>query len=79
MTQPLFYFLLGIGESLLALCLLGAYLEYSDKDQEMEEVEAEPVYSEEDTALANFLQDKQAVNEAYLSAQAQLLKQLRKS
>lgn len=79
MTQPLFYFLLGIGASLLALCLLGAYLEYSDKDQEMEEVEAEPVYSEEDTALANFLQDKQAVNEAYLSAQAQLLKQLRKS
>lgn len=79
MTQPLFYFLLGIGASLLALCLLGAYLEYSDKDQEMEEVEAEPVHSEEDTALANFLQDKQAVNEAYLSAQAQLLKQLRKS
>ncbi|CYW25300.1 TPA: hypothetical protein ACIRHY_001960 [Streptococcus suis] len=79
MTQPLFYFLLGIGASLLALCLLGAYLEYSDKDQEMEEVEAEPVYSEEDIALANFLQDKQAVNEAYLSAQAQLLKQLRKS
>ena len=79
MTQPLFYFLLGVGASLLALCLLGAYLEYSDKDQEMEEVEAEPVYSEEDTALANFLQDKQAVNEAYLSAQAQLLKQLRKS
>ena len=79
MTQPLFYFLLGIGASLLALCLLGAYLEYSDKDQEMEEVEAELVHSEEDTALANFLQDKQAVNEAYLSAQAQLLKQLRKS
>ncbi|MBO4126549.1 hypothetical protein [Streptococcus suis] len=79
MTQPLFYFLLGIGASLLALCLLGAYLEYSDKDQEAEEVEAEPVYSEEDIALANFLQDKQAVNEAYLSAQAQLLKQLRKS
>ena len=79
MTQPLFYFLLGIGASLLALCLLGAYLEYSDKNQEMEEVEAEPVHSEEDTALANFLQDKQAVNEAYLSAQAQLLKQLRKS
>ena len=79
MTQPLFYFLLGIGASLLALCLLGAYLEYSDKDQEMEEVEAELVYSEEEIVLANFLQDKQAVNEAYLSAQAQLLKQLRKS
>lgn len=77
MTQPLFYFLLGVGASLLALCLLGAYLEYSDKDQEMEEVEAELVYSEEEIALANFLQDKQAVNEAYLSAQAQLLKQLR--
>lgn len=79
MTQPLFYFLLGVGASLLALCLLGAYLEYSDKDQEMEEVEAELVYSEEEIVLANFLQDKQAVNEAYLSAQAQLLKQLRKS
>ncbi|MDW8742541.1 hypothetical protein Q7W37_05770 [Streptococcus suis] len=79
MAQPLFYFLLGVGTSLLALCLLGAYLEYSDKDQEAEDVEAEPVYSEEEIALANFLQDKQAVNEAYLSAQAQLLKQLRKS
>ncbi|HEL1761950.1 TPA: hypothetical protein TXT63_001630 [Streptococcus suis] len=79
MTQPLFYFLLGVGASLLALCLLGAYLEYSDKDQEMEEVEAGLVYSEEEIALANFLQDKQAVNEAYLSAQAQLLKQLRNS
>lgn len=79
MTQPLVYFLLGIGASLLALCLLGAYLEYSDKDQEAEEVEAEPVYSEDDIALANFLQDKQAVNEVCLSAQVQLLKQLRKS
>lgn len=79
MAQPLFYFLLGVGASLLALCLFGAYLEYSDKDQEAEDVEAEPVYSEEEIALANFLQDKQAVNEAYLSAQAQLLKQLRKS
>lgn len=79
MTQPLSYFLLGVGTSILALCLLGAYLEFTDKDQKTEEVEAEPVYSEEDITLANFLQDKQAVNEAYLSAQAQLLKQLRKS
>ena len=78
MTQPLFYFLLGVGASILALCLLGIYLEFTDKDQKIEEVEAEPIYSEEDIALANFLQDKQAVNEAYLSAQTQLLKQLRK-
>lgn len=79
MTQPLFYFLLGVGASLLALCLLGAYLECTNKDQEAEEAESELVYSEEEIALANFLQDKQAVNEAYLSAQVQLLKQLRKS
>lgn len=79
MTQPLFYFLLGVGASILALCLLGIYLEFTDKDQKTEEVEVEPIYSEEDIALANFLQDKQAVNEAYLSAQTQLLKQLRKS
>ena len=79
MTQPLFDFLLGVGASILALCLLGIYLEFTDKDQKTEEVEAEPIYSEEDIALANFLQDKQAVNEAYLSAQTQLLKQLRKS
>ena len=68
MTQPLMYFLLGVGASILALCLFGAYLEYIDKDQETKEV-----------ALANFLQDKQAVNEAYLAAQNQLLKQLLKS
>jgi hypothetical protein len=79
MTQPLLYFLLGVGASILALCLFGAYLEYIDKDQETKEVEAELVYSEEEIALANFLQDKQAVNEAYLAAQNQLLKQLRKS
>ena len=79
MTQPLFYFLLGVGASILALCLLGIYQEFTDKDQKTEEVEVEPIYSEEDIALANFLQDKQAVNEAYLSAQTQLLKQLRKS
>ena len=78
MTQPLLYFLLGVGASILALCLFGAYLEYVDKDQDAKEVDAEPVYSEEEIALANFLQDKQAVNEAYLSAQVQLLKQLRK-
>lgn len=79
MTQPLMYFLLGVGASILALCLFGAYLEYIDKDQETKEVEAKPVYSEEEIALANFLQDKQAVNEAYLAAQNQLLKQLLKS
>ena len=43
MTQPLFYFLLGVGASILALCLLGIYLEFTDKDQKTEEVEAEPI------------------------------------
>lgn len=37
-----------------------------------------PVYTEEEIALAQFLEQKQALNEAYLSAQADLLKEFRK-
>ena len=37
-----------------------------------------PVYTEEEIELAQFLEKRQAVNEAFLSAQAELLKELRK-
>ncbi|KXT68816.1 hypothetical protein SGODD07_02016 [Streptococcus gordonii] len=37
-----------------------------------------PVYTQEEIELAHFLERKQAVNEAFLSAQADLLKEFRK-
>ena len=37
-----------------------------------------PVYTEEEIELAQFLEKRQAINEAFLSAQAELLKELRK-
>lgn len=37
-----------------------------------------PVYTEEEIEIAQFLEKRQAVNEAFLSAQAELLKELRK-
>lgn len=38
-----------------------------------------PVYTDEEIALAQFLEDRQAINEAFLSAQAELLKEFRNS
>lgn len=37
-----------------------------------------PVYTEEEIELAQFLEKRQAVNEAFLSAQAELFKEFRK-
>lgn len=37
-----------------------------------------PVYTQEEIELAHFLESKQAINEAFLSAQAELLKEFRK-
>lgn len=38
-----------------------------------------PVYTDEEIALAQFLEERQAINEAFLSAQAELLKEFRNS
>ena len=56
------------------------YLDSQSKKQPVKEKNTNltPVYTEEEIELAQFLESRQAVNEAFLSAQAELLKELRK-
>ena len=56
------------------------YLDSQSKKQPVKEKNKNllPVYTEEEIELAQFLEKRQAVNEAFLSAQAELLKELRK-
>ena len=56
------------------------YLDSQSKKQPVKEKNTNlpPVYTEEEIELAQFLESMQAVNEAFLSSQAELLKELRK-
>lgn len=59
-------------------CLAYLVSQVEEESPETKPQVPSPTYSEEEIALAKFLEDKQAVNEAYLSAQAELLKEFRK-
>lgn len=75
MEEIYLYFLLGL--SIILLILAGVSLSLENCEEEISKTK--PRYSKEEVALAEFLADKQAINEAYLSAQAQLLKKSRDS
>ena len=68
---------LGFVAGVIALLV---YLDSQSKKQHVKEKNKNllPVYTEEEIELAQFLEKRQAVNEAFLSAQAELLKELRK-
>ena len=68
---------LGFLAGIIALLV---YLDSQSKKQPVKEKNENlpPVYTEEEIELAQFLESRQAVNEAFLSAQAELLKELRK-
>ncbi|MBO4127021.1 hypothetical protein [Streptococcus suis] len=73
--------LIGLGLSfiLLVISLFLLYQEFDEEDEEDKEDEKPNqhlAYSQEDLALAEFLETRQAVNEDFLSAQNQLLKEL---
>lgn len=70
-------FALGFVASIIALLV---YLDSQSKKQPVKEKNKNlpPVYTEEEIELAQFLESRQAINEAYLSAQVELLKELRK-
>lgn len=68
---------LGFVAGVIALLV---YLDSQSKKQSVKEKNKNlpPVYTEKEIELAQFLEKRQAVNEAFLSAQAELLKELRK-
>ena len=68
---------LGFVAGVIALLI---YLDSQSKKQPVKEKNENlpPVYTEEEIELAQFLESRQAINEAFLSAQAELLKELRK-
>ena len=70
-------FALGFVAGVIALLV---YLDSQSKKQPFKEKNKNlpPVYTEEEIELAQFLESRQAVNEVFLSAQAELLKELRK-
>ena len=70
-------FALGFVAGVIALLV---YLDSQSKKQPVKEKNKNlpPVYTEEEIELAQFLESRQAVNEAFLSAQAELLKEFRK-
>lgn len=68
---------LGFVTGVIALLV---YLDSQSKKQPVKEKNKNlsPIYTEEEIELAQFLEKRQAVNEAFLSAQVELLKELRK-
>ena len=68
---------LGFVAGVIALLV---YLDSQSKKQPIKEKNKNipPFYTEEEIELAQFLESRQAINEAFLSAQAELLKELRK-
>lgn len=68
---------LGFVAGVIALLV---YLDSQSKKQPVKEKNKNlsPIYTEEEIELAQFLEKRQAVNEAFLSAQVELLKELRK-
>ena len=58
------------------LFLLGLFLITLGEEEERKQAEQLETYSQEDLALAEFLETRQVVNEDFLKAQNLLLKQL---
>lgn len=58
------------------LFLLGLFLIALSEEEEEKQAKQLETYSQEDLALAEFLETRQAVNEDFLKAQNQLLKEL---
>ena len=56
------------GVILLFISVLGAYFEALDKENQ-------PSYTEEEIALAEYLEKRQAINGIYLEAVAEILRQ----
>ena len=62
---------------LSALCILGlALVTLVDEEEEPQESEAFDFFTEEELALAKFLETRQAINEDFLVAQKKLLENL---
>ena len=62
---------------LSALCILGlALIALVDEEEESQESETFDFFAEEELALAEFLETRQAINEDFLVAQKKLLENL---
>ncbi|MFM0773124.1 hypothetical protein [Streptococcus suis] len=62
---------------LSALCILGlALITLVDEEEEPQESETFDFFTEEELALAEFLETRQAINEDFLVAQKKLLENL---
>lgn len=62
---------------LSALCILGlALIALVDEEEESQESETFVFFAEEELALAEFLETRQAINEDFLVAQKKLLENL---
>ena len=62
---------------LSALCILGlALVTLVDEEEESQESETFDFFTEEELALADFLETRQAINEDFLVAQKKLLENL---
>lgn len=62
---------------LSALCILGlALVTLVDEEEESQESETFDFFTEEELALAEFLETRQAINEDFLVAQKKLLENL---
>lgn len=58
-------------------CLMYLFSQDEKKPAKVNTENLPPVYTQEEIELAHFLERKQAINEAFLSAQADLLKEFR--
>ncbi|HEM5030369.1 TPA: hypothetical protein U1199_000468 [Streptococcus suis] len=64
---------------LSALCILGlALIALVDEEEEPQESEAFDFFTEEELALAEFLETRQAINEDFLVVQKELLDTLKR-
>ncbi|ATZ03900.1 hypothetical protein [Streptococcus suis] len=64
---------------LSALCILGlALITLMDEEEELQESETFDFFTEEELALAEFLETRQAINEDFLVAQKELLDTLKR-
>ena len=79
MNELILPIIFAVSLGFVAIALL-VYLDSQSKKQPVKEKNKNlpPVYTEEEIELAQFLESRQAINEAFLSAQAELLKELRK-
>ena len=81
MNEFIFPIIVAVALGFMAgvIAFLG-YLDSQSKKQPVKEKNKNlpPVYTEEEIELAQFLEKRQAINEAFLSAQVELLKEIQK-